>query len=236
MLDREIQKMRPGATLYPFGFAAPNESTKDTHAVNAAWIEQNNLTVNACGEPLDVPVDQLSLQGRHNQLNSMAASLAAQILHIKNSTIRESLQQFAGVAHRLQYVATVRGVRFINDSKATNVNSCWYALEAMKTPTVLILGGKDKGNNYSEIDALVKEKCHTLVFMGLHNEKLREHFGAFGLNIIDTDNLHDAIQGAYNAAHEGDTVLLSPCCASFDLFRSYEDRGDRFMAAVRQLH
>lgn len=236
VLDREIQKMRPGATLYPFGFAAPGESNKDTHAVNAAWIEQNNLTVNACGEPLDVPVDQLSLQGRHNQLNSMAASLAAQILHIKNSTIRESLQQFAGVAHRLQYVATVRGVRFINDSKATNVNSCWYALEAMKTPTVLILGGKDKGNNYSEIDALVKEKCHTLVFMGLHNEKLREHFGAFGLNIIDTDNLHDAIQGAYNAAHEGDTVLLSPCCASFDLFRSYEDRGEQFMAAVRQLH
>ena len=236
VLDREIQKMRPGATLYPFGFAAPGESNKDTHAVNAAWIEQNNLTVNACGEPLDVPVDQLSLQGRHNQLNSMAASLAAQILHIKNSTIRESLQQFAGVAHRLQYVATVRGVRFINDSKATNVNSCWYALEAMKTPTVLILGGKDKGNNYSEIDALVKEKCHTLVFMGLHNEKLREHFGAFGLNIIDTDNLHDAIQGAYHAAHEGDTVLLSPCCASFDLFRSYEDRGDQFMAAVRQLH
>ena len=236
VLDREIQKMRPGATLYPFGFAAPGESNKDTHAVNAAWIEQNNLTVNACGEPLDVPVDQLSLQGRHNQLNSMAASLAAQILHIKNSTIRESLQQFAGVAHRLQYVATVRGVRFINDSKATNVNSCWYALEAMKTPTVLILGGKDKGNNYSEIDALVKEKCHTLVFMGLHNEKLREHFGAFGLNIIDTDNLHDAIQGAYHAAHEGDTVLLSPCCASFDLFRSYEDRGEQFMAAVRQLH
>lgn len=236
VLDREIQKMRPGATLYPFGFAAPGESNKDTHAVNAAWIEQNNLTVNACGEPLDVPVDQLSLQGRHNQLNSMAASLAAQILHIKNSTIRESLQQFAGVEHRLQYVATVRGVRFINDSKATNVNSCWYALEAMKTPTVLILGGKDKGNDYSEIDALVKEKCHTLVFMGLHNEKLREHFGAFGLNIIDTDNLHDAIQGAYHAAHEGDTVLLSPCCASFDLFRSYEDRGDRFMAAVRQLH
>ncbi len=236
VLDREIQKMRPGATLYPFGFAAPGESNKDTHAVNAAWIEQNNLTVNACGEPLDVPVEQLSLQGRHNQLNSMAASLAAQILHIKNSTIRESLQQFAGVAHRLQYVATVRGVRFINDSKATNVNSCWYALEAMKTPTVLILGGKDKGNDYSEIDALVKEKCHTLVFMGLHNEKLREHFGAFGLNIIDTDNLHDAIQGAYHAAHEGDTVLLSPCCASFDLFRSYEDRGEQFMAAVRQLH
>ena len=129
----------------------------------------------------------------------------------------------------------MRGVRFINDSKAPNVNSCWYALESMKTPVVLILGGKDKGNDYSEIDELVREKCHTLVFMGLHNEKLREHFGGFGLNIIDTDNLHDAIQGAYKAAKEGDTVLLSPCCASFDLFKSYEDRGDQFMSAVRQL-
>ncbi|MBR2167016.1 MAG: UDP-N-acetylmuramoyl-L-alanine--D-glutamate ligase, partial [Paludibacteraceae bacterium] len=173
--------------------------------------------------------------GKHNQLNSMAASIAAQVLNIKNEVIREALKQFAGVEHRLQYVATVKGVRFINDSKATNVNSCWYALEAMTTPTVLILGGKDKGNDYSEIDELVKQKCHTLVFMGLHNEKLREHFGSFGLNIIDTDNLHDAVQGAYHAANEGDTVLLSPCCASFDLFTSYEDRGKQFMDAVRKL-
>ena len=233
VLDREIQKMRPKATLYPFGFAAPD--TEEKHGVNAAWIAHDNLTVSATSEPLQIPTNELSLQGRHNQLNSMAASLAAQILHIKNSVIRESLQQFAGVAHRLQYVATVRGVRFINDSKATNVNSCWYALEAMRTPTVLILGGKDKGNDYAEIDALVREKCRTLVFMGLHNEKLREHFGGFGIPIIDTDNLHDAVEGAYRAAHEGDTVLLSPCCASFDLFRSYEDRGDQFMAAVKQL-
>ena len=165
----------------------------------------------------------------------MAASLAAQIVGIKNDVIRESLKQFVGVEHRLQYVATVRGVQFINDSKATNVNSCWYALESMTTPTVLILGGKDKGNDYSEIDELVRQKCHTLVFMGLHNEKLREHFGHFGLTIIDTDNLHDAVTGAYEAAREGDTVLLSPCCASFDLFKSYEDRGEQFMNAVRKL-
>ena len=156
-------------------------------------------------------------------------------LNIKKDVIRESLMTFQGVAHRLQYVATVRGVKWINDSKATNVNSCWYALESMTTPTVLILGGKDKGNDYSEIDDLVREKCHTLVFMGLHNEKLREHFGNFGLNIIDTDNLADAIQGAYQAAKEGDTVLLSPCCASFDLFKSYEDRGEQFMKAVKAL-
>ncbi len=223
VIDNEIQKMSLGATLYPFGKEG-----------NAAYIRGNDLIVEA-GEKFKMPYTDIAIQGKHNQLNSMAASIAAQVLHIKNDVIRESLQRFTGVEHRLQYVATVKGVRYINDSKATNVNSCWYALEAMTTPTVLILGGKDKGNDYSEIDDLVREKCHTLVFMGLHNEKLREHFSNFGLNIIDTDNLHDAIQGAYHAAHEGDTVLLSPCCASFDLFTSYEDRGQQFMDAVRNL-
>ena len=223
VIDREIQKMSLGATLYPFGKEG-----------NAAYIRGNDLVVEAT-DTLTMPYREIAIQGKHNQLNSMAASIAAQVLNIKNEVIREALKQFAGVEHRLQYVATVKGVRFINDSKATNVNSCWYALEAMTTPTVLILGGKDKGNDYSEIDELVKQKCHTLVFMGLHNEKLREHFGSFGLNIIDTDNLHDAVQGAYHAANEGDTVLLSPCCASFDLFTSYEDRGKQFMDAVRKL-
>ena len=209
VIDREMKKLQLGATLYPYGFTQPN--------------------------PLPLGEDELALKGRHNVLNSMAATIAANVLHIRKEVIRESLRTFQGVDHRLQYVATVRGVRYINDSKATNVNSCWYALEAMTTPTVLILGGKDKGNDYSEIDDLVREKCHTLIFMGLHNEKLHAHFDSFGLNIIDTDNLHDAVQGAYNAAHEGDTVLLSPCCASFDLFKSYEDRGEQFMAAVRAL-
>lgn len=209
IIDKEMKKLQLGATLYPYGFTQPN--------------------------PLPVSEEELALKGRHNVLNSMAATIAANVLNIKKDVIRESLMTFQGVAHRLQYVATVRGVKWINDSKATNVNSCWYALESMTTPTVLILGGKDKGNDYSEIDDLVREKCHTLVFMGLHNEKLREHFGNFGLNIIDTDNLADAIQGAYRAAKEGDTVLLSPCCASFDLFKSYEDRGEQFMKAVKAL-
>lgn len=209
VISREMEKLKLGATLYPFGFELPS--------------------------PLPVGPDELALRGKHNQLNSMAATIAARVVGIKNEVIRESLTTFGGVEHRLQYVATVRGVRYINDSKATNVNSCWYALESMTTPTVLILGGKDKGNDYSEIDQLVREKCHTLVFMGLHNEKLHEHFDSFGLQIIDTDNLHDAVQGAYEVAREGDTVLLSPCCASFDLFRSYEDRGEQFMAAVRAL-
>ena len=215
VIDREMKRLQLGATLYPYGFTCPN--------------------------PLPVGEDELALKGRHNVLNSMAATIAANVVGIRKDVIRQSLMTFQGVEHRLQYVATVRGVRFINDSKATNVNSCWYALESMTTPTVLILGGKDKGNDYSEIDELVREKCHTLVFMGLHNEKLHEHFDGLTTNdqrpitIIDTDNLHDAIQAAFHAAHEGDTVLLSPCCASFDLFKSYEDRGNQFMSAVRAL-
>ena len=239
VINREIAKIRPQATLYPFG----------SNGQNVAYTDGSNMVLAATPDitPLQVPLDELCLKGKHNQLNSMAAGLAAQILHIKNDVIRESLKQFAGVEHRLQYVATVRGVRYINDSKATNVNSCWYALDSMTTPTVLILGGKDKGNDYSEIDDLVLAKCNTLIFMGLHNEKLREHFSALGYVpaseatpttqrvYFDTNNLHDAIQSAYHAANDGDTVLLSPCCASFDLFHSYEDRGEQFMAAVRAL-
>ena len=227
VINREIARIQPQATLYPFG---SNEQ-------NVAYTDGSHLIVASKPDvaPLRVPLDELSLKGKHNQLNSMAAGLAAQILNIHNDVIRESLQQFAGVDHRLQYVATVRGVRFINDSKATNVNSCWYALESMTTPTVLILGGTDKGNDYSEIDELVKEKCHTLVFMGKDNSKLVQHFEPMGITYISTDNLQDAVQAAYHSANEGDTVLLSPCCASFDLFKNYEDRGEQFMQAVRSL-
>ncbi len=227
VINQQLQQLHLTATLYPFGLNRQH---------NVAYIEGDQCIINAPdATALAMQVSQLSLKGRHNQLNSMAAGLAAQILNIHNDIIRQALSQFKGVEHRLQYVATVRNVRFINDSKATNVNSCWYALESMDTPTVLILGGKDKGNDYSEIDNLVRQKCHTLVFMGLHNEKLHEHFDSFGLQIIDTDNIHSAVLQAYNAAHEGDTVLLSPCCASFDLFRSYEDRGEQFIHEVKQL-
>ena len=227
VIDREIARIQPQATLYPFG---SNEQ-------NVAYTDGSHLVVHAKPNisPLRVPLEELSLRGKHNQYNSMAAGLAAQILHIHNDVIRESLQQFAGVDHRLQYVATVKGVRYINDSKATNVNSCWYALESMTTPTVLILGGTDKGNDYSEIDELVKEKCHTLIFMGKDNSKLIQHFGDMGVKYISTDSLHDAVQAAYQSAHDGDTVLLSPCCASFDLFKNYEDRGKQFMHMVRTL-
>ena len=227
VIDREIARIQPQATLYPFGSNQQNVAYTD----GSHLIEASNPNV----APLRVPLEELSLKGKHNQLNSMAAGLAAQILNIHNDVIRESLQQFAGVDHRLQYVATIRGVRYINDSKATNVNSCWYALESMTTPTVLILGGTDKGNDYSEIDALVKEKCHTLIFMGKDNSKLIQHFEPMGVKYISTNTLQSAVQAAYQSAAEGDTVLLSPCCASFDLFKNYEDRGEQFMQAVRKL-
>ena len=227
VINREIARIQPQATLYPFG---SNEQ-------NVAYTDGSHLVVASKPDvaPLRVPLDELSLKGKHNQFNSMAAGLAAQILNIHNDVIRESLQQFAGVDHRLQYVVTVRGVRYVNDSKATNVNSCWYALESMTSPTVLILGGTDKGNDYSEIDELVREKCHTLIFMGKDNSKLIQHFEPMGVKYVSTDNLQDAVQAAYQSANEGDTVLLSPCCASFDLFKNYEDRGEQFMKAVRSL-
>ena len=227
VINREIARIQPQATLYPFG---SNEQ-------NVAYTDGSHLIVATRPEvaPLRVPLDELSLKGKHNQLNSMAAGLAAQILNIHNDVIRESLQQFTGVDHRLQYVATVRGVRYVNDSKATNVNSCWYALDSMTTPTVLILGGTDKGNDYSEIDQLVLEKCHTLIFMGKDNSKLIQHFEPMGVKYISTNSLQDAIEAAYQSANEGDTVLLSPCCASFDLFKNYEDRGEQFAKAVRSL-
>ena len=146
------------------------------------------------------------------------------------------MSDFEGVPHRLEYVATVRDVRFVNDSKATNVNSCWYALQSMKTPVVLILGGKDKGNDYREIEDLVRRKCRALVFLGLHNEKLHDFFDPMGLPTAEVQTgMKEAVEAAYRLAGRGDTVLLSPCCASFDLFRSYEDRGDQFKACVRAL-
>ena len=227
---------------------------KEVEKLAAGTFPKEALMPFTVTTPLPVPDAELSLKGVHNRLNATAATLAARKAGISDEVIAESLRQFAGVEHRLQFVCEKNGIRFINDSKATNVNSCFYALGAMTMPTLLILGGKDKGNDYSEIDELVQQKCHTLVYMGLHNEKLHEHFdgmqGCDGkpLNIIDTNNLADCVRLSYDAALQWNkhsvadkssecqsTILLSPCCASFDLFSSYEDRGDQFMQAVRNL-
>ena len=230
VIERQLERVATDARLMPFAESC-EENTK-------AYVDaENELVIKAENSPLVMPRADLALNGLHNLFNAMAAGLSASILHVKNSDIRRALSDFEGVEHRLEFVATVDGVRWINDSKATNVNSCWYALESMpqSRSTVLILGGKDKGNDYSEILPLVRSKVKAIVAMGLHNEKIMEYFGNEVPAIADTNTLADAVAAARSFASEGDTVLLSPCCASFDLFHSYEERGHLFKQAVAGL-
>ncbi|MDX9748545.1 MAG: UDP-N-acetylmuramoyl-L-alanine--D-glutamate ligase [Paludibacter sp.] len=227
VVSAELAKRKIGAQLYPFAIDR-SEKTK-------AFVEENQLVIQTLNTLFTMPQNELALKGMHNTYNSMAAGLAATILHVKKEQIRQSLLDFKGVEHRLEYVATVKNVTYINDSKATNVNSCWYALQSMKTPVVLILGGTDKGNDYSEIEALVKEKVRALIFMGLDNTALHAFFDDKIQKISDVQSMDDAVKEAYRLAKAGDTVLLSPCCASFDLFKNYEDRGAQFKQCVRNL-
>jgi len=178
--------------------------------------------------PFNMEQEELSLTGKHNMYNSLAAGITADLSGISNEVIRASLSDFQGVEHRLEFVCTVHGVTFINDSKATNVDACWYALESMKQPTVLILGGLDKGNDYSAIKDLVLEKCKALVYLGVDNRKLHDFFDPLGLPVAETHSMKDCVEACYRFAAPGDTVLLSPCCASFDLFKNMEDRGEQF--------
>ena len=200
-----------------------------------AFIDEDRLFVRYEDDEYSMYLKELALQGKHNVYNSMAAAIAAKAVNIDNKVIRESLMNFQGVEHRLEKVLSIKGVMYINDSKATNVDSAWYALESMKTPVVWIAGGKDKGNDYSPLYKFVKDKVKVLICMGLHNEKLHECFADKVDKIIDVTSAKDAVKAAYENAVPGDTVLLSPCCASFDLFKSYEDRGDQFKKAVREL-
>ena len=185
--------------------------------------------------PFNMEQEELSLTGTHNVYNSLAAGLAANIAGIKKEVIRKSLSDFPGVEHRLEKVCRVRSVEYINDSKATNVDACWYALESMKTPTILIIGGKDKGNDYEPIKPLIKEKCVGLVYLGADNQKLHDNFDSMGIPVRDVHSMKDCVAACYEMARPGDTVLLSPCCASFDLFKNMEDRGDQFKTLVRNL-
>lgn len=180
-------------------------------------------------------IEQLALQGKHNVYNSMAASLAAKIVDVRKEIIKESLQDFQGIEHRLEFVASINGVEFINDSKATNINSAWYALESMQKPVVWICGGQDKGNDYNEILDLVKHKVKAIVCLGKNNKKIISAFKDVIDLIVETDTAADAVAASYKIAKKGDAVLLSPACASFDLFENYEDRGLQFKAAVRSL-
>ena len=185
--------------------------------------------------PFNMEQESLSLRGKHNMYNSLAAGIAARISGIDDDSLRQSLSDFEGVEHRLQKVARVGGVQYINDSKATNVDACWYALESMTTPTILIIGGKDKGNDYNAIKDLVQKKCAGLVYLGADNTKLHNFFDGMGIPVADTNNMKDCVEACHRMAKPGYTVLLSPCCASFDLFKNMEDRGEQFCEQVRNL-
>ena len=225
IITREIEKYNHGK-LYPFA---------ENKVSGLAAYTENEKIIFAEPTPFNMEQEELALTGKHNLYNSMAAGISANVAGIRNETIKEALSSFTGVEHRLEKVADINGVEYINDSKATNVNSCWYALQSMKKKTILILGGKDKGNDYSEIADLVKEKCCGLIFLGVDNSKLHNFFAGYGLPIADVKSMKDCIKVASEMAHEGETVLLSPCCASFDLFKSYEDRGEQFKAEVINL-
>ncbi len=226
IIQHELHKYGIHARLCPFS-AVKEQGVK-------AYTENHKIYFT---EPMAFNMEQeeLALTGTHNLYNSLAAGISANLAGIRKDCIRIALSDFKGVEHRLEKVARIRGVDFVNDSKATNVNSCWYALQSMTAKTILILGGKDKGNDYTEIQHLVKEKCRGLVYLGLHNEKLHAYFDSLGLPVADVQSMADAVKAAYSMAEKGDTVLLSPCCASFDLFKSYEDRGNQFKQYVKSL-
>lgn len=227
VIQKELAKRDIKATKCPFALEKKEGL--------AAYIEDELLKITVKDSEFDMELNKLSLKGQHNIYNSMAAGITSCISEINKSSIRESLSDFRGVEHRLEPVAKVRNVLFVNDSKATNVNSCWYALQCMKTPVVLILGGTDKGNDYTEIEDLVKEKVRAIVCLGVDNAKLHAFFDGKVPAISDALSMKEAVDKCFAFAEKGDTVLLSPCCASFDLFESYEDRGRQFKEQVRNL-
>ena len=226
IIKRELEKYDIKAQLFPFS---------EFHEGDViAYAEEQEYVIEK-PTPFNMELEELALRGKHNLYNSLAAGITANIAGVSNEFIRKGLSSFAGVEHRLEKAGKVRGVEFVNDSKATNVNACWYALESMRKPTVLILGGVDKGNDYSELYDLVKEKCVGLVFLGVDNKKLHEAFDQFGLPTADVTSMKDCVDRCFAMAKDGDCVLLSPCCASFDLFKNMEDRGEQFKQCVRDL-
>ena len=223
----EIAKLNPRMQLYPFSIYKKEGMS--------AWVEEEQLYIQTNNQQLNMSIHDLALQGKHNLYNSMASGIASRILDIRKDVVRESFSDFENIEHRLEFVNTVHGIDFINDSKATNVNSTWYALESIQNPIVWIAGGVDKGNDYDMISELVKSRVKALVCMGIDNKKLIDAFKDVVPVIVEAGSAEEAVQAAYRLGKKGDTVLLSPCCASFDLFENYEDRGRKFKAAVRAL-
>ena len=226
IIKRELKKYDIKAIQYPFSQLKKNGVI--------GYIEEGQYIIEK-PTPFNMEQEELSLTGRHNIYNSLAAGIASNIAGIKKEVIRKCLSDFPGVEHRLEKVTRVAGVEYINDSKATNVDACWYALESMKSDTILILGGLDKGNDYNEIKDLVMQKCVGLVYLGADNTKLHNFFDGLGIPVRDTHSMKDCVEACYEMAKPGDTVLLSPCCASFDLFKNMEDRGEQFKTLVRNL-
>lgn len=226
IIRRELKKYDIKSRICPFS------AIKEDGAI--AYIDDGMYEIEY-PTPINMEEEELALTGRHNIYNQLAAGISADLMGIDGKVIVRSLKDFKGVEHRLEKVTTVGGVLYVDDSKATNVNACYYALESMKTPTVLILGGLDKGNDYNEIKDLVKQKCRAIVYLGADNKKLHDFFDKLGIPTSDTNNMADCVKACHQYAQPGDTVLLSPCCASFDLFRNMEDRGDQFKARVREL-
>lgn len=200
-----------------------------------AYIKDEEMLLKVKQEEVRMNINDFALKGKHNQYNTMAAGIASSLLEIRSTKIREAITSFEGLEHRMEFVATIRGVDYVNDSKATNINSTWYALEEMKKPVVLIMGGVDKGNDYSLIEDLVTEKVKAVICLGVDNSKIHAAFDASGKELVDVADMESAVKAAYRIAGKGDVVLLSPACASFDLFQNYEDRGKQFKSAVIEL-
>ena len=226
VIAKELGKYDIKSRMLPFS------EVKKAGAV--AYAEKGKYVIEKPA-PFNMELEELSLTGKHNLYNSLAAGITAKLAGVSNESLRRSLSDFPGVEHRLEKVTRVKGVLYVNDSKATNVDACWYALESMKTPVVLILGGKDKGNDYTPIKQMVREKCRALVYLGADNSKLHREFDSMGLPVADTHDMKSCVAECYRLAQPGDTVLLSPCCASFDLFHNMEDRGCQFKEAVKAL-
>ena len=210
-------------------------STTDNESLNKGCIKNQTINININNNNLMIPIENLSLQGNHNIQNSMAAATVAKILNISDNNIRESLGNFKSIEHRLEHVLTIQKVKYVNDSKATNVNAVYYALDSMKSSTVWIVGGVDKGNNYEELLPLVREKVKAIICIGIDNSKIIQSFSPFVEKIIECSKMSDAVKNAYRMADPKDTVLLSPACSSFDLYKNFEDRGTQFKNAVRKL-
>jgi UDP-N-acetylmuramoylalanine--D-glutamate ligase len=227
VIAEEISRRGLPAKKLPFSIAEV--------LAEGGWVEGTKMKLNVFNNNFDMTILELALQGKHNLNNSMAAGISGMVLKLRKDDIRECLRDFQGVEHRLERFMRVHDIEFINDSKATNINSVWYALESMATKVVWIVGGIDKGNDYSQLYDLVHEKVKAIVCLGLDNQKIKSAFQDKGVEIVETKSMSEAVRSAYFLASKGDSVLLSPACASFDLFKNYEDRGRQFKEAVRNL-